>query len=75
MQNSAMSFSVCIEDTFNRFEVLANSLQDEFYIKYNKQVNLLTIRHINEEEWNNIFRHYRVLLSQKTGKTAQFVVE
>ena len=74
IQNSAISFSVCLEDPLNGFERMIAELQKEFYIRYNKHVSLLTIRHIDEQVWDEILEKNKVLLSQKTGKTAQFVI-
>lgn len=48
IQNSAISFSVCVEDKFNHFEELRQKLNDHYRVSYNENVSLYTIRHFNE---------------------------
>jgi aspartate kinase len=48
IQNSAISFSVCIEDKFGNFNELKTVLSKKFKVTYNENVSLYTIRHFNE---------------------------
>ena len=75
IQNSAISFSVCLEDPFRRFEFLVKQLQNEFKVRYNRGVKLLTIRHYDELVLKQTLLNNKVLLVQKTPKTAQFIIE
>ena len=48
IQNTAISFSVCIEDKYNTFEELRKVLAKKFKVAYNENVSLYTIRHFDE---------------------------
>ena len=75
IQNSAISFSVCIEDKFNNFSKFYNELKDSFKIKYNKNLTLYTIRHFDKKSLKNIEEKGEVLLKQINRETAQLVVK
>ena len=49
IQNSAISFSVCIDDKFGNFNSLKSILSKKFKISYNENVSLFTIRHFDEK--------------------------
>jgi len=75
MQNSAISFSVCIDDHDERLERIAASLRDRFRIRYNKHLTLITIRHFTEEIITRCHRDANVLLEQRSRNTVQMVVK
>ena len=72
MQNSAISFSVCVDEDA-RLDELVKELQKEFKVTFNEDVTLLTIRHYNEEIIEQLIDGRSVLLEQKTRSTARFV--
>ncbi len=74
IQNTAISFSVCIEDKFNNFDKLIAELSENFIVKYNQEVSLFTIRHFTEEAIDTIARGKEVLLKQTSRETVQMVV-
>jgi aspartate kinase len=74
-QNSAISFSVCIEDTYRLFDKLFKELQLHYSTTYNKNVKLITIRHFQNDDIHTIKDLYDILLTQQTSKTIQFVVK
>lgn len=74
MQNSAISFSFCIDLNEAIFESFINELQDEYEVLYNKNVRLLTIRHYNEEIIHQLTDHKKILVEQRSRLTARFVV-
>ena len=49
IQNTAISFSVCIEDKFGNFNELKTILSKKFKVSYNENVSLYTIRHFDEK--------------------------
>ncbi|HOD11190.1 MAG TPA: aspartate kinase, partial [Flavobacterium sp.] len=49
IQNSAISFSVCVEDKFGNFNELKAILSKKFKVSYNENVSLYTIRHFDEK--------------------------
>lgn len=74
MQNSAVSFSFLIDDKFNVKEVLED-LEENYMVKYNKGVELLTIRHFDESTLERLTEGKNVLLEQKTRQTARLVLQ
>lgn len=75
MQNSAISFSICMDADNRHFDNLITDLQQKFKVKYNKNLDLITIRHYNQSIIDKIVSNRRVLLEQKSRVTAQIIVE
>lgn len=73
IQNSAISFSVCIDDKFGNFPSLKNILSKKFKVTYNDNVSLYTIRHFNEKSANAVAQNKEVLLRQVSRETMQVV--
>ena len=74
MQTSALSFSVCFDFYEERFEKLLHSLQQDFKVKYNTGLTLITIRHHAEDGLKKLTEGKTVLLEQVSRNTAQMVV-
>lgn len=74
MQNSAISFSVCI-DSNERISGLISDLQADFRVKYNEGLSLITIRHYRQETIDKLTSGKEILLEQKSRTTAQFVIK
>ncbi len=74
IQNSAISFSVCVNDKFLNFENFYNDLKNSFNIKFNKNVTLYTIRHYNSKAIENISKKGKILIKQINTKTAQLII-
>ncbi len=74
MQNSAITFSFCIDNNEAIFENFINELHDEYEVLYNKNVRLLTIRHYNEEVIERLTHDKHILVEQRSRLTARFVV-
>ena len=75
IQNSAISFSLCIEDNFNNFKHLLSKLQPKYKVKYNENVSLFTIRHFTEEVVSTLEVDKEVLLKQRSRETVQLIVK
>ncbi|WP_296142877.1 aspartate kinase [uncultured Flavobacterium sp.] len=75
IQNSAISFSVCIEDKFGNFNELKNILSKKFKVSYNENVSLYTIRHFNENASEMVEKGKEVLLKQVSRETMQIVTK
>lgn len=75
IQNSAISFSVCVDDRFRAIDHLIARLQDKFKVSYNKNVSLFTIRHFDDKAIRNVKRGKSVLLEQRTRETIQLVTK
>jgi aspartate kinase len=75
MQNSAISFSVCVDDENPKIDNLIEELQKQFQVAYNKSVELLTIRHYTEDIIEELLVGKSNLLEQKSRSTARFVLK
>jgi len=75
IQNSAISFSVCIEDKFGNFNELKTILSKKFKVAYNENVSLYTIRHFNEKAAEMVAENKVVLLKQVSRETMQIVTK
>ena len=75
IQNSAISFSVCIEDKFNNFEHFLAALKSKYKVTYLENVSLYTIRHATEKAIDEIEQKGDVLLKQATRGTVQLVMK
>jgi aspartate kinase len=75
IQNSAISFSVCLEDKFGNFDELKNILSKKFKISYNENVSLYTIRHFDEKASKMVEKGKNVLVKQISRETMQIVTK
>lgn len=73
MQNSAISFSICTDYNPEHLERLMQTLQDQFVIHYNTQLQLYTVKNYNAESIKRIQEGKEVLLEQRTRTTFQIV--
>ena len=73
MQNSAISFSLCVDNKSNLNELI-EELQTEFFVKYNDNVELFTIRYYDQKSIDRITKDKNVILEQKSRMTVQYVV-
>lgn len=75
IQNTAISFSVCIEDKFGNFNELKTILSKKFKVSYNENVSLFTIRHFTKEAAEMVEKDKTVLLKQISRETMQVVTK
>ena len=73
IQNSAISFSVCVDNKFNNVDKLIEILKAKFKVHHQKGVSLFTIRHYDDEAIQRIEKDKTVLLKQLHKETIQFV--
>lgn len=74
MQNSALSFSLCIDHNDILLEKLQNILEKDYRMVYNSGLQLITIRYYNEHIINKIVADRNVLLQQRSRNTIQLLV-
>ncbi|MGQ1911786.1 aspartate kinase [Marinifilum sp. RC60d5] len=74
IQNSAISFSVCVDDLGSRLDTLLEEIAHDFEVKYNDALELITIRHHNQESVERMTKGKDILLEQRSRDTAQFVI-
>ena len=66
MQNSAISFSICIDKKFDKVERLKKNLEEHFDIGYHENLELITIKNYDEHSFDKIGPGINVLMEQKT---------
>ena len=74
MQNSAISFSVCFDYEPARLNVLLEDLSKLYSVRYNEQVELVTIRHYSGINSDSIISGRKILLEQKSRSTWQIIL-
>ena len=75
IQNSAISFSVCVDNIYNNLEKLLQHLKAKFKVTCVNNVNLYTIRHYDENAIKMLETDKTVLLKQLTQETVQMVTK
>ena len=73
IQNSAISFSVCFFDKYNKIKELIKNLEGKYKIDLHKNVSLFTIRHFDEKSIKKISNNRKLLLEQRTEKTVRLI--
>ncbi len=75
MQNSAISFSICVDDDPALENQCLAVLQKDYRVRYNKNLELYTIRHYHQRAINKIAKGREILLEQKTRSTVHLVLQ
>ncbi len=74
MLNSAISFSVSVDDS-DKIDALLKDLSGTFKVKYNKGLELVTIRYYNQNTIDRVIVNKDVLLEVKSRHTCQIVMK
>ena len=75
IQNSAISFSVVIDDAYHNLDSLLSSLRAAFRVSWNEDVTLYTIRHASSKDVKSLIQNKKVLLKQESRETIQVVIK
>lgn len=75
MQNSALSFSILVDQKKVKREQLLALFQHEYEVKYNEDLSLVTIRHYDDATIQQVTEGKEVLVQQRTRHTARFVLK
>ncbi len=75
MQNTAISFTICVPNIPDRIEKFIQRIADEFYVKRQDGLELITVRHYNEETIANLKKGMIVLFEERLRNTLQMVVK
>ncbi len=75
MQNSAISFSICIDENPDKLKLLIEQLNEHYKICYNSDLKLLTIRHYTDELIKKHCDRAKILLEQRSRNTVQYVLQ
>ena len=75
IQNSAISFSVCVDNIYDNRDKLLQHLKAKFNVTCHDNVSLYTIRHYNDVAIKELEKDKTVLLKQLTQGTVQIVTK
>lgn len=75
IQNSAISFSVCVDNKFGGLDDLLKQLKSKFKVVHQENVSLYTVRHFNNKALETLQNGYEILLEQRGKETVQLVVK
>lgn len=73
MQNSALSFSMSLDNEPKKIDTYINQLKRLYKIRYNAPVQLVTVWHHDDDTIARLTQHKEVLLEEKTRYTVQLV--
>lgn len=74
MENSAVSFSIVTDNSY-KIDKFISKLNNNYSIKYNTNLELLTIRHYTSNKVAELLNSKVILVEQKTRYTARYVVK
>lgn len=75
MQNTAISFSICVNDIDNRIADFAKSIETEYKVLIQDGLELITVRHYNPQILESLKSGKMMLLESRIRKTVQMVVK
>ena len=73
MQNSAVSFSICVDNDLHKIPQLIKDFQQFYVVLYNADLSLFTIRHYNDNSFDSFLQDKDVVLEQKSRNTIQLI--
>ena len=75
MENSAISFSVCFDHDDEKLRKLTQALSDKYKVLYNKGVELMTVRHYDQDTLDQLIQNKEILVEQRSRHTARMVMK
>ena len=75
MQNSAISFSFCIDFRENKLSKLIEKLQEHFEVFYNTGLTLITVKNYDSTSFETYRKMKGILLEQSSRSTLQVLVK
>lgn len=75
MQNSAISFTFCIDFRESKVMALINKLQNRFEVYYNTGLTLITVKNYDEDTFNTYRKKSGVLIEQSSRSTLQVLLK
>ena len=75
MQNSAVSFSVCVDNDKFKIPKTINELKSFFRVVYNDNLILYTIKNYNKKSLEKIINKNNIILQQKSRTTFQLIAQ
>lgn len=75
MQNSALSFSLLVDQSKVDAQKVVDLFKDDYEVKFNEGLELVTIRHYDQATIDRVTVDKEILLQQKTRQTARIVMK
>ena len=75
MHNSAVSFSVSVDDTGDNVVVLLTDLKTRYEVQHQSGLELITIRHYNQQTINRVLVEKEIIMELKDSYTCQLLVK
>lgn len=75
IHTSAITFSICVDEEKHYLPAAIADLQKDFMVKYNKDLELLTVRHYTPNVIEEQISGRQVYMQQRTRSTARFVMD
>lgn len=75
MQNSAITFSFCLDFRENKILALLQKLQNNFEVYYNTGLTLITIKNYDDKTYEKYRKHAGILLEQSSRSTLQILIK
>jgi aspartate kinase len=74
MENSAISFSICIDKDEYKQEKLFELLRTRYQVRYNENLTLMTIRHYDDKTVNMLTKDRELMMEQRSRQTVRMVL-
>lgn len=75
MRNSAISFSVCVNNNASRIQELIREVEVMFKVVIDQDLELLTVRHYQDSMLDKLLEEKVILLEERIRNTVQMVVK
>lgn len=75
MQNTAISFVLCMNDVDDKVDRFAARLEEQFKVLIDRDLELITVRHFQTDVLDHLRRGKMVLLEERLRQTVQMVVK
>lgn len=75
MHNSAVNFSVSVDDTGNNITALLQDLQERYSVQHQRGLELITIRHYNNQTIARVLVDKEIIMELKDSYTCQLLVK
>lgn len=75
MQNSALSFSFVLDQSKTDIQEIYDLFKDTYEVRYNENLELVTIRHYNQETIDRVMVSKEQIVEQKTRHTIRILMK
>jgi len=75
MQNSALQFSILLDEEKVNTQEILDLFSDTYHVKFNDGLELVTVRHYDQATLDRVTVDKEIILQQKTRETARLIVK